>query len=78
MWDVSAAVFENNGNDERGDLGAVVKAILLDEEARTEPSQQANHFGKVKEPLIRGMQYMRAFGGVYARHHAATMDGLST
>jgi uncharacterized protein (DUF1800 family) len=57
-----AAVFENNGNDERGDLGAVVKAILLDEEARTEPSQQANHFGKVKEPLIRGMQYMRAFG----------------
>lgn len=57
-----AAVFENNGNDERGDLGAVVKAILLDSEARTEPALQASSFGKVKEPLIRGIQYMRAFG----------------
>jgi len=29
-----AAVFNNNGNNVRGDLGAVVRAILLDSEAR--------------------------------------------
>ncbi|MDG1921900.1 MAG: DUF1800 family protein [Glaciecola sp.] len=57
-----ATVFENNGNDERGDLGAVVKALLLDPEARNTYAQQHIDFGKVKEPLIRGMQYMRAFG----------------
>ena len=51
-------VFNNNGVGIRGDLRAVVKAILLDPEARTSTS---NHFGKLKEPLIRLTHLWRAF-----------------
>ncbi|WP_395338333.1 DUF1800 domain-containing protein [Ningiella sp. W23] len=57
-----AAYFNDNGLGERGDLGAVVKAILLDDEARQPIDTQDQYFGKVKEPLVRGMQMMRAFG----------------
>lgn len=57
-----ALVFNDDGLGERGDLGAVVKAILLDDEARQAINEQALHFGKVKEPLVQGMQMMRAFG----------------
>jgi hypothetical protein len=53
-----AQVFNNNGAGVRGDLQAVVKAILLDPEARTSTS---NHFGKLKEPLIRLTHLWRAF-----------------
>ncbi|MEE9373302.1 MAG: DUF1800 family protein [Saprospiraceae bacterium] len=46
-------VFENNGKGERGDLAAVVKAILMDEEARScEWQQDANH-GMLREPIVR-------------------------
>lgn len=55
-----AAVFDDNGQGVRGDLGAVVKAILLDPEARsTNPSESS---GKVKEPLLRLTQLWRAYG----------------
>lgn len=57
-----AAVFNNNQEGERGQLEDVVKAILLDPEARAEYTQQPTYFGKVKEPLIRGVQMVRAFG----------------
>ncbi len=46
-----AAAFADNGQGVRGDLAAVVKAILLDEEARN-PNPPAG-FGKVREPLIQ-------------------------
>ena len=58
----TAQVFNDNGAGERGDLGAVVKQILLDEEARQPRADQAPEFGKIKEPLIRGIQMIRAFG----------------
>ncbi len=51
-------VFNNNGNGKRGDLQAVVKAILLDPEARDSRSIK---FGKLKEPLIRLTHLWRAF-----------------
>lgn len=56
----AAAVFNNNGQGKRGDLGAVVKAILLDPEARTcawinDPDQ-----GKLREPFQRYMQVARS------------------
>ena len=54
-----SAVFNRDAQGRRGNLGAVVKAILLDPEARTEPT--ADSFGKVKEPLIRLTQLWRAF-----------------
>ena len=55
-----ARIFNNNGFGERGDLGAVVKAILLDPEAR--PSALSDTDGKIKEPLLRLTQLWRAYG----------------
>jgi uncharacterized protein (DUF1800 family) len=43
-----SAVFANNGNGVRGDLKAVVRAILTDTEARSAPGAA----GKVKEPIL--------------------------
>lgn len=54
-----AEVFENNGSGVRGDLGAVVKAILMDAEARPDPAGDID--GKLKEPLLRLTQFWRAY-----------------
>lgn len=48
-----SAVFADNGQGQRGDLTAVVTAILLDEEARSNESAQSNSFGKLREPLLK-------------------------
>lgn len=52
------AVFNNNGQGVRGDLGAVVRAILLDPEARNTPAVNA---GKLREPVLRVTHWIRAF-----------------
>jgi uncharacterized protein (DUF1800 family) len=63
-----AQVFANDGTGTRGNLGAVVRAILLDYEARS-PALLANAgYGKLKEPLLRMTGLYRAFG-------AAAQDG---
>lgn len=54
-----AEVFINNGSGVRGDLKAVLSAILLDPEARN-PESIGDRFGKVKEPLIAFAQLLRA------------------
>ena len=54
-----AAVFDNNGNGERGDLRAVVKAILTDPEARPDLPMEID--GKIKEPLLRLTQLWRVY-----------------
>jgi uncharacterized protein (DUF1800 family) len=58
-----AQVFEDNGNAERGDLGAVIKAILLDPEARAVPTDpvQSAYYGKLREPLLRLIAIWRAW-----------------
>jgi uncharacterized protein (DUF1800 family) len=56
-------VFTDNGSGVRGDLGAVVKAILLDQEARYGHLTLPQQFGKLKEPLIRQMAFWRALDG---------------
>lgn len=56
-----AAVFNNNGQGVRGDLGAVVRAILLDPEAQ--PTMRMDLDGKIKEPLLRLTQLWRAYDG---------------
>ena len=48
-----AAVFNNNGRGVRGDIAAVVRAVLLDAEAR---STAAAGFGKLREPVLRVAQ----------------------
>ena len=54
-----AQVFIDNGDGVRGDLKAVTRAILLDDEARNpEPSDE--RFGKIKEPIIAYTQVLRA------------------
>jgi uncharacterized protein (DUF1800 family) len=55
-----AARFNNNGNGRRGDLAAVVKAILLDPEARDARWYAgAPEFGRLKEPVQRAMAVAR-------------------
>jgi len=54
-----ALKFNDNGNGVRGDLGAVVKAILLAPEAFA--SVDSPQGGKVKEPIIAVSQLWRAF-----------------
>jgi uncharacterized protein (DUF1800 family) len=55
-----AARFNDNGRGVRGDLGAVVRTILLDEEARRPAADAA---GKLTEPLLRLTALWRAFDG---------------
>jgi uncharacterized protein (DUF1800 family) len=56
-----AAKFVNNGVGRRGDLAAVVRAILLDDEARDPMrAQGAAGFGRLKEPVHRAMTIARA------------------
>jgi len=59
-----AAAFDNNGDGVRGDLGAVVKAILLDPEAGTANSTELR--GKLKEPLLRLTQFWKNYGAASA------------
>ena len=54
-----ADVFNDNGFGVRGDLEAVVRAILLDPEAR--PAMHMEIDGKIKEPLLRLTQLWRAY-----------------
>ncbi|MEE9425664.1 MAG: DUF1800 domain-containing protein [Methylococcales bacterium] len=56
-----ARVFNDNGNGERGDLAAVVSAILLDSEARRSRHRTTAAFGKLREPLLRLSHVFRAF-----------------
>ena len=55
-----ASTFNDNGNGVRGDLKAVVKAILLDEEARSCDWINTPSNGKLREPLLRYTQFSRA------------------
>jgi hypothetical protein len=57
-----ATAFANNGAGERGDLKAVIRAILLDPEARDPSLTTAATWGKQREPVIRFANYLRAFG----------------
>ena len=72
-----ASIFNNNGSGVRGDLRAVVAAILLDAEARqaTPPA----HFGKQREPVIRFANMLRALdakaaSGRNAIHYLESAD----
>ena len=55
-----AAAFNDNGRGQRGDLGAVVRAVLLDPEALPGAIAPPT-FGKVREPLLQVARLWRAF-----------------
>jgi uncharacterized protein (DUF1800 family) len=54
-----AAVFGNDGTGQRGNLQAVVRALLLDDEAR-QPAAGAG-VGKLREPILRFAGWARAY-----------------
>ncbi|XLZ68782.1 DUF1800 domain-containing protein [Massilia sp. SR12] len=56
-----AAVFNDNGSGVKGDLKAVLKAILLDQDARSAAGLASPSFGKVREPILRFAAWARAF-----------------
>ena len=58
-----AAVFANNGAGVRGDLKAVVKAILMDPEARGGGSGTPT-YGSLKEPVLMITNLIRSLSGV--------------
>jgi uncharacterized protein (DUF1800 family) len=57
-----ARVFNDNGNGVRGDLRAVLQAVLLDTQARDTTLSATSGYGKLREPVIRLAQLLRAFG----------------
>lgn len=69
-----SSVFANNGADVRGDLKAVVRAILLDPEARG-PVRTDPAYGKLKEPVLYLTSFLRVMGATgdgyfaFARGH---------
>ncbi len=52
-----ARAFANNGSGVRGDMKAVIKAVLMHPQAR----QRLDSAGKVREPVLRLSAYLRAF-----------------
>ena len=57
-----AAAFDNNGAGVKGDLRAVLRAVLLDPEARSDAGLADPAFGKLREPVLRFVQWARSFG----------------
>ncbi len=57
-----SAVFADNGSGVRGDLGAVVKAILTDPEARGD-TPATSGFGHLREPALFISSVLRSLGG---------------
>ena len=55
------SAFNNNGSGVRGDILAVVKAILLDYEARSSTAITQQGFGKQREPVARVAAVARGF-----------------
>jgi uncharacterized protein (DUF1800 family) len=70
-----AAVFEDNGSGIRGDLKAVVQAILSDPEARAGDQPNApvlEGFGHMREPVLFVTALLRALGGTLAANTLVT------
>jgi len=57
-----AAAFADNGAGVRGDLKAVWTAILMDDEARAAPTAADTLRGKLREPVVRFVQWARTVG----------------
>ena len=56
-----ASAFADNGSGVRGDMKAVVRAILTDSEARADSMISGTTFGRLREPVMRVTGWARAF-----------------
>lgn len=75
--------FNDDGTGVRGNMKAVLKAILLDYEARSSAQITIPAFGKQREPLLRVAQAARALrpanvGGTYAQTGTNTIAITTT
>jgi len=59
---VAAAFNTVDSNGNRGDLALVFAAILTDTEARSSTGLSGAEYGKVREPMLRLVQWVRTFG----------------
>jgi uncharacterized protein (DUF1800 family) len=68
--------FNDNGAGVRGDLKAVIRAVLLDPEARDVARTAQPSWGKQREPVIRFANYLRAFNATSpsGRNHIWYLD----
>ena len=57
-----ALVFNNDGSGAKGNLRAVIRALLLDTEARSATAAADLSFGKLREPMLRFAAWARAYG----------------
>ena len=57
-----AGVFANNGNGVRGDMQAVIRAILEDQEARAGDTDPTYEGGHLREPMLWMTNFLRAVG----------------
>ncbi len=57
-----AGIFNNNGQGVRGDMAAVIRAVLMDAEARNMSAGADVNYGKIREPILRLGNLMRTFG----------------
>lgn len=77
-----AAVFNNNGQGIKGDLKAVVKAILLDKEARSNEDFLSPDNGQVRPPLYRLIHLFKSmtldlpYEGRYWNNGFDILDGM--
>ena len=74
-----ATVFNDNGAGVRGDLRAVLRAVLLDPEARGDAAAAQPRFGKAREPVQRFAATLRAMGaksknGLNSIHYLDSAD----
>ncbi len=67
--------FNDNGSGTRGDMKAVIKAILLDYEARSITASNSPGYGKQREPVNRVTQLVRAFRPTSNFAGSAVQDG---
>lgn len=72
-----AHVFANNGQGVRGDLAATIKAVLTHYEARNLQAAARPHYGKLREPMIRLANFLRAFGATSVSGNFLTGPDLS-
>jgi uncharacterized protein (DUF1800 family) len=56
-----ASAFNNDGQGVRGDMKAVIRAVLLDYEARAEEATANQGYGHLREPIVRLGGLLRAF-----------------
>jgi uncharacterized protein (DUF1800 family) len=71
-----AAIFANNGNNVRGDMQAVITAILLDPEARANDNGGDDQptDGHLQEPMLYIAGLVRAFGGTMSNQNYFSWD----